>query len=273
MGRIAKPNESISIPHTLGAPSEDALDLIGAGDDTVAGGDELPPGGDDLAAGGDELDYAADAGGDTNTAIAELRGQLSTITSMLQRGATGADAAAANGTPGLNLEGLPDPVTHKADFNRELATRLSRWTAEQSTQMRDTINSSIAQHTNANQATALEASFATRYPDLAKRRTLMTAAVQDEVNSLRARNRDPRQILLSQPDVFMAKVAKRMRLDLGLSSDDTTPEGRDSQRRAGRTAGVGTGSRSAGGQGAKQSTGPKGFVAELKEQQKQMGLY
>lgn len=253
--------DTIEIPKTLGG-APDGADLVGDNDEDI----------DDLElAGLDPDDDSDDDGYSSATDIAELRGQINTLTTMLQNRGTESTAAIADkaGMPKLDLSNLPDPVTKKDDFNRELTNRLTQYTETQS----QTLQTQSQQQALSQRAAELETRFAGQYPALAKKKALMAAAVQEEAKDLQLKGRNIQAVMTSDPDRFLKRIAKRMQTELGIT-DDTSTEGRQQQRRAGRTAGVGAGSRGAQTpQGKKKDDAPMGFVAALKKQQTEMGLY
>lgn len=264
---------TIAIPHTLGDESQQngAADLLGDDDEANAAraADAGLGDADDLTGDldGDDLD-----GDDDNyspaTDIAELRGQLNNITTLLAGGGNKKEVAADAGMPGLDLNNLPDPVTKKDDFNRELAARITTWASKQT----ESLQSQSQQMTASQRAAELESRFMSQYPDLGKRKALMTVAVQQEAAALRQKGRDVQTVMNSDPDKFLARVARRMQNELGIT-DDSSAEGRQSRRTPGRTAGVGAGSRGVSAGKKNTQDQPIGFVAAIKKQQMEMGLY
>lgn len=273
--------DELSIPRFIGDPGDDDdgyadLDLADDTDD------------EDL----DDDDY--DDEDDDDPRYAALQGEMENIKSLMQQqgnfyqtamaqlmaNGNGRDQAAAGEETGaFNLEDLPDPVENRAEFNKALADRVKSFVTGE-------VTKADSRASTSNLEQQLTNNFYRDYPELAKKSALFRAAVSEEAAILRNSGGNPAAAIGADPDGFLTRVANRMHEELGTPEDQRGGDGGDEggrhtrrrrQAKGGadrsRTRNLGRRSRPKrrGGKPNQQKK-PKGFIAELRQKQTDMGL-
>lgn len=197
-----------------------------------------------------------------NTANQREARYMQTINQLLQTRSQGGDDHSGDAGNAVSFDDLPDPVEDRKAFNAELGKRIGQLTENLQTTMQSNMQSTVQRQ---NAAANLETQFAQKYGDLAKRKALLRAAVQEEAEQMRSQGMDPQQAVLNDTESFMESVATRMRTELGVDENSAGGKPR------GRTRGVGGGSR-AKGTAKPAERKPKGFMDQLKKVQLDSGL-
>lgn len=266
----------IVIPRTIGEDTEQDYDDLALSDDDQND---------------DRDDHRPDEGDPRYEALQEQmrglenmmqqQGQFyqSAFAQLMANGRGTAQASAGEDTGAFNLEDLPDPVEDRAGFNKELQKRVTGFVDKQ-------VSATRSQMQTGNLEQQLTNQFHRDHPDLAKKGALFRAAVTEEANVLAASGVNAAQSIAANPDAFLDKVAARMNNELDIDPDDDNgdvdAEGR-SRRPRRQASNGGSSSRSRnlgkpsrprrrGGAPGKQPAKPKGFIAELRQQQADMGL-
>lgn len=217
--------------------------------------------------GGDDPDEGTDTEPDP---IEELRAEMAalraereeerkrfqgTIDSLIQRPAA-PGAAPEPKAATIDWNNLPDPVEKPEEFKRALADRQKQAADAMRNELRQEVEQS-------NRVNRLWYDFRTEYPDLAKKEALATATASAVARELGGINWD-------NPSAFMQKVAERMKAELNITDDKANPPPRS--KPSNRTAGVGAGSKGAGGVASGKDDAPKGFLDQIKKLQLESGL-
>lgn len=260
----------LNLPKYLGDPDADDgnQDLLGADDD----GDDLEHD-EEFANLQQQFEDLQGRFADNQDLTQQLLMQLAT------NGQNNNNQQQSNAAEEINFDDLPDPVEKRAEFNKELGTRINK-ILEQRTTNSDTAN----QYQNA--LNNLETSFRTNYEDLAAKPALFQSVLTQKVNQLRARGLDPKAVVFSQPDKFLKGVAEQMYDELGIDPEDDADDDDGQQqhrgkkkvqfkkRGANRTKGLGrqsTDTNARGGKSGKDKQ-PLGFTDQLKKTQLENGL-
>ncbi len=242
--------QDMVIPRTIGEPTEDEEELELGEDDE----DEDDPA---VAALKQELGTLRETVGQQNQYMQQLTASL----------ITRQDSGGGQEDEDFNLDDLPDPVNEREAFNKELATRVKNHVSAQSQR------TNSAQNVNALE-TDLNNRFARDYEDLTGRNTLFKAAVADEIAAMSTGGLDATAAISADRDGFLKKVATRMRTDLGMDEDGggkPAPKKRAKSKSRAKTLGQPSRGRTKSKRGD-QKPKPKGFIAELRQQQSDMGL-
>lgn len=236
-------------PQTIG-DEQDGADLLGDDDEEEGEGGEEPW--------REELQTIKEQ---LNTANQREARYMQTINQLLQTRSQGGEDHSGDAGNEVSFDDLPDPVEDRKAFNAELGKRISQLTENLQSTMQTNVRSTVQRQ---NAAANLETQFAQKYGDLAKRKALLRAAVQEEAEQMRSQGLDPQQAVMNDTESFMESVATRMRTELGI---DESGGGKP----RGRTKGVGGGSRAKGGSKPAEKK-PKGFMDQLKKVQLDSGL-